>query len=364
MIRRRTTPDGLPFRVYCRVGKRITTWWYAHRDGTRTTLATAPTVNKEAVARGRQEAIKRGAELNGAPPAEGTLSGLIDAYFKWQEALPRDDERRKAASTLAENRREAARLRAVFGAMSPDGILAEHLYQYQDVRAEAGAGPKANKEIALLSAVLEYGRRRGFVQVNVARGIKRIPVRPLDRRVTWAELELVHQVALTLGPSAEVCALAAKAAWLTLRRPPEILGLTRPQVTETGLVFVAAKRKAGQAERRVTIEWSDELRSVVAAALAVKRQKVAGTWLPFGNLAGQRFTKSGWGTNWRRLLDAVKAEHPGFEHFALRDCRPGGVTEKQERGDRDTLDATAHADARMIAQVYDRRRTRKATPAR
>ena len=363
MTRRRAKADGLPFRVYCRAGVRTTTFWYAHRDGTRQTLATARTVRADEVAAARREAIQKGAELNGAAPAENTTGGLIDSYFKWQASLPARDERRKANSTLAENAREARNLRAVFGAMAASAILPEHLYTYQDLRAAAGAGAKANKELALLSAILEYGRRRGHVQVNVARGIKRVPVRPRQRRVEWAELELVHEVARAEGPSAEICALAAKAAWLTLRRPPEILGLTRSQITPDGLMFVAAKRKAGHAERRVLIQWSPVLREVVDAALSV-RTRVAGAWLPFGNLAGQRFTRSGWGTNWRRLMDKVRERHPEIEPFSLMDCRPGGVTAKQERGDADTLDATAHADARMVHQVYDRRRSRKATPAR
>jgi hypothetical protein len=34
-----------------------------------------------------------------------------------------------------------------------------------------------------------------------------------------------------------------------------------------------------------------------------------------------------------------------------------------ERGDIDTQDATLHSDGKMIAQIYDRRRTRKASPA-
>ncbi|MFT3816870.1 MAG: hypothetical protein QM750_04445 [Rubrivivax sp.] len=53
-----------------------------------------------------------------------------------------------------------------------------------------------------------------------------------------------------------------------------------------------------------------------------------------------------------------------FQPFSLQDCRPKGVSDKIGRGDTDTLDATMHTSERMIRQVYDRRRTRVAKPAK
>ncbi|QOY95610.1 hypothetical protein IM543_07090 [Massilia sp. UMI-21] len=41
-----------------------------------------------------------------------------------------------------------------------------HSYKYLDLRAAEGAPAKANKEIALLSAVLEFGRRKGELETN------------------------------------------------------------------------------------------------------------------------------------------------------------------------------------------------------
>jgi integrase len=40
--------------------------------------------------------------------------------------------------------------------------------------------------------------------------------------------------------------------------------------------------------------------------------------------------------------------------------RPAAVTDRKEAGDKNVQDATGHVDGRMVEQVYDRRRLRKA----
>jgi integrase len=362
MIRRRTSPDGLPFRVYAEKGKRRISYVYKHRDGTREPLASARLVNREECAEAKRTAIMRGTEINEGAPADSTVAALFDAYFKWQHELPETDERKKAASTLTENEREAKLLKKVFGEQLPDELTTVDLYHFQDLRVKGLAGPKANKELALLSAVLEYGRARGRVTDNVARGIKRVPTKPSNTVVTWAQLVELRSVAQAT-PAWSIMALAAMCAWLCVRRVPEILGMSRAAVTPEGLKFTGSKRKAGAPVRTVTIEWSPALREVIDAALAAKRHKVSGTFYIFGNLAGQKYSKSGWGTMWGRLQDRCAEENEGWERFTLMDCRPGGVTSKKERGDQDTQDATLHEDGRMVERIYDRRRDRKAKPA-
>ena len=364
MIRRRASPDGLPFRVYCRPGKRWVSYIYKHRDGHEEQLARALANDRDALQVAKRTAILKGTELNEGAPADTTFAALVKDYFTWQEALPADSERKKASSTITNNKREGALLAKVFGAMQPDAISVQHVYKYQEIRELKGAGLAANKEISLLSAIVEYGRKHGRVTENVAKGIKRVPSRPRTRRVEWDELEQLVEVARELGPAQTIMALAARTAWLTLRRPPEILSLSRTAIGDDGILFHAAKRKAGQAERSITISWSPILRETIEEVLTVKRHSVAGSWLVFGNLAGQRYSKSGWGTMWGRMMDAVQEKHPGFVRFTLQDCRPGGVTTKRERGDLDTVDATMHSDSRMVERVYDRRKTRGAKPAK
>ena len=112
---------------------------------------------------------------------------------------------------------------------------------------------------------------------------------------------------------------------------------------------------------------SPELRATADEALAIKRNKLAGTSYIFGNLQGQRYTKGGWKATLSKLMakcvEQAQKDKINFKPFNLQDCRPKGVTTKLERGDKDVIDATLHTSERMVRQIYDRRRTKVAKPA-
>jgi len=66
----------------------------------------------------------------------------------------------------------------------------------------------------------------------------------------------------------------------------------------------------------------------------------------------------------RERFEKVPAQRRmGFVKFSLQDCRRKGVSDKLERGDTDTQDATLHSNAKMIETIYDRQKSRKTTPA-
>jgi hypothetical protein len=144
-----------------------------------------------------------------------------------------------------------------------------------------------------------------------------------------------------MGGPQHICALALQTAYLCLRRSVEVRALTRPQITAQGILWKAAKRQRGEAEKYGLIEWSDKLRATIEEALAIERYKVAGTWYVFGKLSGQRYTNGGWKATLSKLMTECIAEasrrNIQFKPFSLQDCRPQGVTKKLERGDRDTI---------------------------
>lgn len=57
-----------------------------------------------------------------------------------------------------------------------------------------------------------------------------------------------------------------------------------------------------------------------------------------------------------------KTEREGreFARFTLKDMRPAAVTDRVEEGDNTITNATGHSSDRMVRQVYDRRKTKKA----
>ena len=116
------------------------------------------------------------------------------------------------------------------------------------------------------------------------------------------------------------------------------------------------------------IEWSDELHAVIQEALAITRNKLAGSWYVFGNLQGQKYTKGGWKKTLSELMkkcaEHAQGEGKPFQPFSLQDCRPKGVSAKLAKGDLDVMDATLHTSERMVRQIYDRRKVRIAKPTK
>ena len=181
---------------------------------------TAAARDKDACARIRAEAVERANELNGAPVESRATEALFKRYFAWQRGLPVDSEERKADSTLDENEHnEAKRLLRTFGKVKPAVIKPVHIYKYLDGGAAEGVPAKENKEIALLSAVLEFGRRKGVFETNPCRDIKYNKTRPDTRYVTPAELDLVLRTAREGGGMYLIAALCLRAAYLTVSRP-------------------------------------------------------------------------------------------------------------------------------------------------
>ncbi|MRT30769.1 hypothetical protein [Herbaspirillum sp. CAH-3] len=367
MIGRRKTPDGLPFRLYVTKGKFKVRYFYKLPGGKLAFSLTARANNAAEVAAVRKDAIGRAEILNGHAAAPGTVGALITAYFRWQDKMPRDSEDRKAEGTLIENKREKKNLEKVFGLMAPQDIRPKDVYGYLAARAAQGAPAKANKEIALLSAILEYGRRLGQLEVNPCRDIRYNKTRPSTKFVEWSHVEFAIAEARRRGGSYLVCALCVMAAYLTVSRPTEMRMLTRQSESPEGLRIAVGKRKAGQAQKHKLIEWSPELRAVIDEAKTL--QRTASIYL-FGNAEGQPYTRSGWNTIWTRLMvyceELAKEEGKTFERFTLANMRPTSITDRLDSNDETTRtgQASGHADGRMVAKVYDRRTVKrsKATP--
>jgi len=219
--------------------------------------------------------------------------------------------------------------------------------------------------VALARLILEYAIRKGLIETNPLDQLTKNKTTKVDRYVTNEEMELAVEVGRRCGGARHIVALALRTAWLCVRRSVEVRALTRDAIVkETGILWKDGKSKTKPA---VMIEWSAELKATIEEALAIKRFGVAGTMFVFGNMRGQRYTKGGW----KAMLDDLMREcekvavdrKMAFQKFSLQDCRPKGVSDKLERGDTDTQDATLHSDGKMISRVYDRRQERRAKPA-
>jgi len=375
MIRRRERPDGLPFRVYERIGKHRYSIGYKRPGGSWEFRLQCSVVDKARIRDLRSEAISRSAALQLGRPADDSFQALCDAWFSWQEKLPAQAVQKRAESTLNENRREAAMLCKAWGTWSAASLKKGDAYDYLDaclLACDKHGRPrprpeKGNKEIALGRRILEFGVRTRRIAVNPFGDVEKLATQKHDRYVTDAELALALEIGRGLGGPQHIVALALKTAYLCVRRSVEVRGLTRQQIGEGGIEWEAAKRQRGESRKVGLIEWSPELKTTIEEALSVKRNEVAGDWYVFGNMSGQRYTKGGWKATLSKLMTACERaasqRKVAFSKFSLQDCRPKGVSDKMARGDLDVLDATMHSSDRMVRRVYDRRRVRIAKPA-
>ena len=368
-MNRRESPDGLPFRIYQRYGKRIYSIGYKSADGIWTFRLKCAAEDLAAINKTRADALKRYAAMMDPGSVDDGFCTMSAAFFARQETLPAGSALRRAESTLTENRRESKNLDKAFGAMNIHHFKPSHAYRYLDACESAGRGPKGNKEISLAASMFENYVRLGKLDSNPFKDIRKLPTSPSARVVTEEELDFVLQVGRSIGGTRHLAALALWTAYLCVRRSGELLSLQRGQIDdEVGITWTASKVQRHRTALKTKIGWSETLRQIIDEALAMKRNIDAPNELVFGNLAGQRYTKGGWKKTLSYLMDdcakAARAAGKPFTAFSLMDCRPAGVTEKLDNKDNDVMDATLHTNERTMRRHYDRRTTRAAKPAK
>ncbi len=362
-MRRRASPDGLPFRVYERWGIRVYSVGYKRPSGHWAYRYKCPVGDLIQIAKLRRQAIEQSVNVE-TQALEGGFAGLVKTWLEWQEALPVTDPRKRAQSTIAANLPESVNLVKAFGHLQPNEITKAMGYDYLEACVQAKRPEKGNKEIALARLILEFGVRKNMLLANPFDGLTKNKTIKGRRLVTGVEMDLAVEVGRRLGGARHIVAMGLKTAWLCVRRSVEVRGIMRDGIREDGVLWQDGKSKSKPA---VLIEWSPELRETITEALGIKRNNVAGTMFVFGNMRGQRYTKGGW----KSMLDdlmrecVIAAADRGieFQRFSLQDCRPMGVSGKLDRGDTDTTNATGHTSEKMIATVYDRRPFKRAKPA-
>lgn len=318
MGRRRKTDRHLPARMYLKHGR-----YYFQSPTTRAW---------EPLGADLAEALAEYGRKVGGLWSGRTLGDVIDRYRV--EVLPL----KRAATTRQLEGAQLGRLRAVFGDMLPDGVTAQHCYQYMDRRRdkEGRPTPSAGRhEIALLGHVFAKAIRWGVATANPVRTLERLAKPQRKRYVTDEEYLTVWQLAT------ERMRVAMDLALLTGLRRGDVLALTRAALTDDGIVVVTSKTGAG-----LLIEWTAELREVIERAKRLKPQ-VPGTYL-VRTRAGRRYSAAGFAANWKRTM--AKAVAAGLAPYTFHDLRrksasdSSSVQEAQER--------LGHADEATTRRFY------------
>ena len=305
-------------------------YWFRPKDGPATNLG-----------RDLCTAITEYAKLISGTWSGRTMGDVLDRYLT--EVTPT----KRSQQTRINEQRAIGRLKRIFGHMLPDSIMPAMIYEYMDRRRTADGKPApiaGHREVALLSHAFTKAIRWGVASVNPVRGIEYGPRSPKRRQVGLEEVAAVRALA------SDRVQVAIDLAVSTGQRRGDLLTLRRSQLTDAGIFF-----KQSKTQTEILIEWSEDLRSIVARAKALPPQ------LPAEYLIRQRsgrpYTSTGFSAIWTRLM--AKHVANGGQRFTFHDLRSvsadGAATVEEAR---DRLGHTSTA----TTQRHYRRGVRKARP--
>lgn len=214
------------------------------------------------------------------PLRPGTIGELISLY----RAVGMDELK---PATRADYENILKRLEVGFGAMRIGTLKSSHCANYLERRKKAGrGGTRANREMAVLSAVHQFGLRNLMVEFNPCR-VPRNKERPKKRYVTNEEfLDAFNRTNVAFQ---ELIAVA----YLTGVRQTDLISWKRTEhLKPDGIDYVQSKTR-----KRHLVQWSDAVRHFVRRAM--ERQPRAE--LVLTNTRGEPWSVSGIASQLKRL---------------------------------------------------------------
>ena len=289
MSRKRTKNHHLPKRVY---RTKSGSYQYHPKSGGSITLggpkATMTDIERE---------YKRITEKDNPH----SIHFLIDIYKK-TEAWGR-------LSPVTKNDYEQSEkiLLKVFGQSNMTAITQPHVRQYMDKRGEQSR-TRANRELAYLSNVCAAAFERGMMLSNPCKGIKKFHEPPRNYYVPDSD----YQTMLDIAPLS--IQVAMEIGYCTGLRVTDVLELKWEQVKD-GIEIRLSKTGVNMIK-----ELTPRLRSALAAA-----KQLPGLWSSFviHNMQGQKYTRSGFNSTWRRY----SLKLPEEQRFQFRDIRKKSITD-------------------------------------
>lgn len=275
------------------------------------------------------DAIRRYAELAQPATSRQNLGAVMDAYLaeKTSKLKPR---------TQADYIDAIRLLRPVFGLMWPDDLEPKHVYQYLRERA---AKVRANREIAVLSNVMQQAIEMGLVNANPCKQVRRNKESPRLRDVE--DCEVAGLMAHTPGWLDAYIAIKS----LIGLRQGDMLRLTLFADRDDGLFVETGKR-----DKRLLFAITDSLRAALDEAKAQRRRPSEARLFPI--------SPEGFKSAWARAM--AKYVENGGERFAENDLRAKVAGQAIDKG-MDAASMLGHSSDAVTRRHYIRG-TRKVAP--
>ncbi len=268
------------------------------------------------------------------------MGAVMDAYIK--EQLPARKPR-----TQEDYLASIAMLRPVFGDMWPEDIEPKDIYNYMRLR---NAPVRANRDVAVLSNVMNQAVRMGLINTNPCKQVRRNEETPRTREV------LDSEIAAYLPHCPIWMQAYIRLKLLTGLRQGDMLNIRLDQLRDDGLFVQTGKRG-----KRLLFTWSEDLRAAVDAIKAL-RHRVTSLYLFNSQRDGTAMTRSGFKSAWARAM--AKAIDAGSlaETFAENDLRAKVASEAIELGQNATAMLGHSSDA--VTKRHYQRGTQRVEPLR
>jgi len=197
----------------------------------------------------------------------------------------------------------------------------------------------ANAYRALVSLILSFAVRRGFIDRNPAAEIAGLPEPQRSRYLTDDELERIRAAA------SPMLAASIDLALVTCQRIGDLLALRWSDVTETGIVFRPAKVE-GSTAIAVPLRMTPRLRAALDAAKAAAPAKVRSVFV-LCTSTGQKYSYTGHHSAWQRACDAAAVKNAHFH-----DLRRRALTDAKRQG-LDVRRLGGHSSEKMTARYIE-----------
>lgn len=288
----------------------------------------------------RVAALRKVLDLNGDNSDRGTVAEL------WRLYQDSPGWKLLAEATRTDYEQSSKPLLAVFGAMTAAAVKPTHCNRYLRVE-RVTAGVRANREMALLSNLLNLAVERGDLDANPCKQVRRNKEQPRSEAPEPVDLSAFLAWAAARGGQSVVLAGMAEFCALAGNRRKEFLGLHWPQVDDAVVRLKRAKQRGRETIEAVAI--SAALEDLFGRMRALSADARVGPVFPNrdGNPHGERGFKSAWS----RLMAAAIEAGVVTKRFTFHDLRAYHVTQhKALRGALPDL----HANPATTARVYDR----------
>lgn len=277
-----------------------------------------------------------------------TLNEVFDRYQI--EVIPK-----KAPKTRKDNVKQLARLRPVFGHLSPEDTIPQLIYKYYATRSAKVA---AKREIALLSHCLTKSVEWGDIDKHPFKGEVRLEGEtPRDRYVEdWEIVEALGLKPVRKKGSVRLIQAYIRIKLLTGMARSDLLRLKESDLVKEGIKVTRHKTKDRRA-KTIIYSWTSELRQAVEDLREQRFVDISGYLISnrqgycyFDEETGEA---SGWDSMWQRFMERLIAETKIKERFTEHDLRAKCASDAESLQHAQKL--LAHADSKLTDRVYRRK---------